>query len=161
MKPLRILLVAPLLLLMMAAAKKPAVAVRFHAEANARDGEPFSMPVKFQNPPRDGFVERVPSISERDIRAVYPVRADDGSFGCAFQLDQHGRIGLQTISTQRRGASLVVFVNTKSGMHQVIDMLIDKPITDGIIYIPRGLTEAEIAALQKQFRTMGAAAKRK
>jgi len=161
MKILRILVLAPLLLSFVAAAKKPQVSVRFHAEANARDGEPFAMPIKFQNPARDGFVERVPSISERDIKAVYPVPATDGTFGCAFQLDQHGRIGLQTLSTQRRGASLVVFVNTKSGMHQVIDMIIDKPITDGIVYIPRGLTQLEIAALQKKFRTMGAAAKRK
>jgi len=161
MKLARLFLILSATFFLTAGAKKPAVSVRFHVEANARDGEPFAQAVKFRNPERDGFVERVPSLSERDIKAIYPVPAGDGSFGCAFLFDQHGRIGLQTLSTLRRGSSLLVFVSSKSGMHQVIDMIIDKPITDGIVYVPRGLTQLEITALQKQFRTMGTTAKRK
>lgn len=142
-------------------AKKPPVAVRFHVEANARDGEVFAMPVKFHNPPRDGHVERVPTISERDIQAIYPAPGADGSMGCVFQLNRHGAFSLQTLSTEKRGASLVVFLSTKAGTHQVIDMLIDKPISDGIIYVPRGLTQMEVTALQKQFPLMGDSRKRK
>ena len=145
---------APLLFLGMA--KKPKeITVRFHVEANARDGAPFAIPVTYRNPPRAGFAERVPSLSERDISAIFPVQAADGTFGCAFQFNKHGTFALQTQSTLRRGTSLIVFVVTKAGVHQVIDMVIDKPITDGIIYVPYGLTAYEIALLQKEFPTMG------
>jgi hypothetical protein len=151
---------APLLLplsalLFLGMAKKPTVTVRFHIEANARDGEPFATPVKFRNPPREGFIERVPTLSERDIHAIFPVPAADGSFGCAFQFNKHGTFSLQTLSTQQRGRSLMVFVATKAGMHQVIDMIIDQPVKDGIIYVPTGLTAQEIAMLEKQFPRMG------
>lgn len=161
MKTARLLLFLSLALLFVAAAKKPTIALRFHVETNARDGDVFAMPVKFQNPPRDGFVERVPSLSERDVRAIFPTNAGDGTLGCAFMLTAHGRTSLQTFSTERRGSSLVIFISTKTGTHQVIDMAIDKPITDGIIYVPRALTELEIAALQKQFPTAGPREKRK
>lgn len=158
---LRLLLLPLLALSFLGMAKKQLVSVRFHVEANARDGEPFSVPAKFSNPPRDGFVERIPIVSERDVKAIYPVPAQDGSFGCVFKLDPHGSINLQTISTQRRGASIVAVVSTKSGTHQVIDMIIDKPITDGIIFVPRGFTELEMQALSQQFPTLGGGTKRK
>lgn len=148
-------------LLFLGAAKKPALSVRFHLEANARDGEPFAMPVKLRNPPRDAFAERVPSISERDVRAIFPVTAPDGSFGCAFQLNKHGSLKLQTMSLEKRGSAIVVFISTKAGMHQVIDLVIDKPIRDGIIYVPQGMTQLEILALQKQFPTMGQGGRKK
>ena len=155
MKSRRMLLLLPLVLLFVAAARKQAIAVRFHVEANARDGETFAMPVKFENPPRAGFVERIPSLSERDIKAIFPTRTPDGTFGCAFMLTGHGRFALQSLSSERRGSSLVVFVSTKTGMHQVVDLMIDKPIADGVIYVPAGLTGLEIEALQKQFPTLG------
>jgi hypothetical protein len=37
----------------------------------------------------------------------------------------------------------------------VIDMLIDKPVRDGIITIPRGMTELEMTALTKEFPVIG------
>ena len=149
------------LLFLGAAKKQPLLSVRFHAEANAHDGEPFAMPVKFRSPERAGFAERVPTISERDIVSIYPVPAADGSFGCAFQLNKHGTLSLATLSTEKRGKSLVVFVATAGGMHQVIDMIIDKPIKDGLIYVPRGLTQLEIAAMEKQFAIMGQGGRKK
>jgi hypothetical protein len=151
MKFARLLLVPFLSLLFVAGAKKQPISVRFHVEANARDGETFAMPVKFQNPPREGYVERVPTLSERDVSEVKPFQVGDGTFACAFMLNAHGRTSLQTLSTEKRGSSMVIYVSTKGGTHQVIDLLIDKPITDGIIYVPRGLTGLEVAALHKQF----------
>lgn len=136
-------------------ARQPSTTVRFYAEANARDGDTFSKPIKLQNPPRDAFIERVPSINERNIKSMYPFPAADGTWGAAFQLDNKGRLDLMALSTQRRGSSLVVFVVTKNGIHQVIDLLIDKPVNDGIISIPRGLTELEIKALGKDYPVMG------
>ena len=150
-------LILPLLALsFVAGAKKtPEVTVRFHTEANRLDGERFATPVQLRFPPRQTYIERVPSISERQIKAIYPFQAPDGSWGCAFMLDHSGKLNLEVISTERRGSSVVAFVSTKNGTHQVIDMQIDKVITDGIISIPSGLTEMEVGALQKAFPTIG------
>ena len=136
-------------------AKKPNITVRFHIEANERDGQPFAMPVKFHNPPRDGFMTQIPAISERNITGIFPFPAADGTFGCAFKLDNFGRTALETMSLSNRGASVIAFVATKSGTHQVIDMVVDKVIRDGIISIPSGLTQLEIEALEKEYKGMG------
>jgi hypothetical protein len=161
MKLARLFLLPLLALALMGMGKKQTVSVRFHVEANPRDGESFAVPAKFHNPDRDGFVERVASVSEREIAAVKPIPADDDTFGCVFKLDTHGTIGLQTLSTERRGAVVVPVVNTKAGPRQLPEMMIDKPITDGIIYIPRGFTQSEINEIQKQFPLIGQTRKRK
>ena len=141
-------------------AKPPAVTVRVFAEANEHDTNRFAAPVALKNPPRQAFIEKMPSLNERYIAAIYPFQADDGTWGCAFKLDAKGRIDLEVVSTERRGSSLVVFVGTKKGTHQVVDMVIDRRVTDGIISVPRGLTEMEIAALTREFKVMGQKGKR-
>jgi hypothetical protein len=133
----------------------PKISVRFHAEANARDGAPFSSPVKLGNPPRDGFLEKLPIIHERQIKAIYPFRAPDGSWGCAFRLDDEGRINLETVSTQRRGTILAGFLRTNKGEHRLPDMLIDRTVSDGVISVGTGLTDLEIVILSKQFKVLG------
>ena len=137
-------------------AKKPSVSVRFHAEANARDGEAFSKPIMLQNPPREAFIEKVPSLNERSIKAMYPFQATDGSWGACFKLDNKGRIDLEVLSTSRTGSAMVIFVVTPKGIHQVIDVLIDRKIRDGVITIPRGMTELEITALKKEYGALTA-----
>lgn len=139
-------------LLFLGAAKKPQVTVRFHTLANPRDGASFAMPVTLSNPPRTVYIKKVPELSERDVAAIYPFPAPDGTMGCAFKLDSHGAIGLDTLSIESRGSVLVCVVS-----HRVVTaMLIDRRVSDGIISIPSGLAKEEIALLQKQFRTLGA-----
>ena len=131
------------------------VTVRFFAEANANDTEKFATPIKFANPAREGFIEKVPVLSERNVKAIYPFPAADGTLGCAFQLDHSGRINLEVVSTERRGTSMVVYVGTKQGAHQVLDMVIDRSVRDGVITIHRGLTQMEIEAMGKQWPVIG------
>jgi hypothetical protein len=138
----------------MGAAKKPTLSVRFHVESIGNAGGSFTMPAKFKNPPRDGNIESIPFASERNVTAIFPVIHPDGSIGCAFQLDRSGALGLETVSTDRRGASMVAFIASKAAMHQVIDLPIDKPIRDGIIYLPTGLTPGELEMLKKKFPIM-------
>ena len=137
-------------------AKKPSVTVRFYAEANARDTEAFSKPITLHNPEREAYIEKVPSISERSIKAMYPFQVLDGSWGACFKLDNKGRIDLEVLSTERKGSSMVIFVVTPKGIHQVVDVVIDRKVRDGVITIPRGLTELEIAALKKEYGAMTA-----
>ncbi len=134
---------------------KPALTVRFHTEANPRDGESFAAPVKLAYQRRAAYLNRVPAFSELQIAGIYPFPAGDGTWGCVFKLTPQGRIRLETLSSESRGSALVVFVGTKGGQHQVIDMVIDRQVSDGVITVPRGLTELEVLAMRKKFKVIG------
>ena len=43
--------------------------------------------------------------------AFRPYPAADGTFGVLLQLDDHGKIALDTLSIEHRGSSLFVFIN--------------------------------------------------
>jgi hypothetical protein len=135
--------------------KKPTITVRFHSEANKNDGEAFATPVTLLYQKRQVYLSRIADISEKQIAQILPFPANDGSWGCVFKLNPQGRLRLETMSGEIRGTALVAFVATKSGQHQVADMLIDRVVTDGILTIPRGLTTLEIAVLKKEFKTIG------
>ena len=138
-----------------AASKKIDAGIRFHTEANPNDTAVFSTSVIIQYPTaHQAYVEKVPRVSERDVRAIYPFPANDGSWGCAFYLDDQGRIHLESLSTEKRGSCLVVFLSTKMGVHHVADLVIDQRITDGIIVVPHGFTQLEITMLQKEFKSL-------
>jgi len=138
-----------------AMSSKSDVSVRFHSEANPNDGEAFSIPVTLVNQRRQVYVSRVPDFSEKQIDKILPYQARDGSWGCVFKLNPQGRIRLETMSGEIRGSALVVFIATKAGRRMVSDLIIDRPVSDGIITIPRGFTAFEIEALKKQFKTAG------
>lgn len=155
-RPLPLRLLAALLpLLLLGMASKATIQVRFFAEAKMQDTEKFARPIQFRNPPREGYIQRIPTIHEGQIKSIYPFQATDGTWGCAFILDNDGRINLEVASTERRGSYLVAFVSTKKGTHQVVELLVDKVIRDGIISIPNGLTELEIVGLTKAFKIAG------
>jgi hypothetical protein len=154
---LRWLLPLVMLPFLAASKKAPDVTVRFHSEANPRDTDTFAVQVMLSNPPRQAFISKIPDISEKDIQAIYPFPAPDGSMGCAFKLDEHGRIALDSLSIEKRGQSVVATMNGR----QVVDMQIDRRVSDGVITIQRGLTQEDIAALQKKFRIVGEAKKRR
>ena len=140
---------------------KPVVSVRFYAEGQKLDGNSFSKPITFRHPTREGYIESMPSIYEKMIKAVYPFQAANGTWGCTFILDNSGRLNLEVVSTERRGSTLVAFVGTKTGTHQVVELQIDKPIRDGIISIPSGLTELEISAISSSWPVLGQQKKKK
>ena len=152
MKMLCRCLLPVLALALMGSAKKTTQAVvRFHTEANAHDTDTFATPVMFHNPPRQAYIQKVAVISERNILAYYPIPAADGTMGAVLKLDELGRIQLETISVDHRGSSIVVFVNGR----QVIDMVIDKRVSDGIVTIPSGLSEWDIGRFKKEFKLLG------
>ena len=145
----------PLLLLAIfctaGAKKKPGPSVRFYAEASERDTSTFAVPVMLQYPPRQAWVDKIPVINEHDIAAIYPFPADDGTMGCAFKLDEHGTLMLDTLSVEKRGTSVVAVVNGR----QVIDMQIDRRVSDGVITVPHGLSPQDIALLTKKYKVLG------
>lgn len=152
----RLLLLLPLAFFSTAAAKKqPGVTVRFHTETNAHDTSSFAIPVTLKYPPREVYIDKLPAITEREIVAIYPFPAADGTMGCAFKLDDHGTIELDTLSVEKRGTSLVAVVNGR----QVTDMQIDRRVSDGIVTIPNGLAPEEIMLFQRKYKLLGSARK--
>jgi len=132
-------------------AKQRHVTFRVHAQANPRDTEVFSTSVRARFSGKDIPIEKMPWLSERDVTAFFPYSAQDGTYGVLIQLDEHGRVVLDSLSVQRRGGFLFVLINGRL----VTELEIDKRVSDGKIYIPSGLTAADIDLMKKDWRLIG------
>lgn len=130
--------------------RDPSIAIRFYGQVYAFDPQ-FTAKIKIGNPPREVIVEKIASISERDIASFYPYRAADGSYSVVLQLDRHGSATLEALSAQRIGLTIVASVSGRL----TAALKVDKLISDGIIYIPYGLTETDIRAMGASFSIMG------
>lgn len=140
--------IAWLLLAPGAMAKQRHCTLRLHTEANARDTGSFATQVQSRYTGRTVTIEKTPAISERDVVAFHPYLARDGSFGALFELDDHGRLALDTLSIERRGTMLFVFVNGRA----ISELQIDRRITDGKIYLASGLSAADVEMMKKDWR---------
>ncbi len=129
---------------------------RVHVEANANDTATFSSSVPALFSGKRVAIERMPRLSERDVVAFCPYPAKDGSYGALFQLDDHGRLALDTLSVELRGRLLFVLVNGRP----VAELQIDQRVTDGRVYVPSGLSKADIEALKKCWGLIGEKKKR-
>ncbi len=144
------LAVAALALLCLGGAKKPVVDLRIHALGTAAEAPTFAIPATLLNG-TPVFLQRMPLVSQREIKAIYPFVAADGSHGTYLKVDNHGTRLLHQHTMSRRGELLVVLINGR----QVSNLLVDRPIDDGIISIPRGLTADDIEFLATVFPVMG------
>jgi hypothetical protein len=118
---------------------------RAHAEANASNGPVFSNQLNLFG--RTVTLEKIPTVSEQDVIGFRPYQARDGSFGVLFELDEHGRLALDTLSIDRRGGSLFIFANGRS----ITELRIDRRVSDGKIYIPSGFTAKDIELFKKDW----------
>ena len=137
-------------------AKQRHCSFRVHAQANPRDTEVFSTSVRAQVSGKEVAIEKIPWISERDVIAFAAYPAQDGTNGALIQLDEHGRTVLDTLSVEHRGSFLFVFINGRF----ITNLQIDKRVSDGKIYIPSGLTAADIDLMKKDWRMIGQKKKR-
>src|SRR5205809_3231312 len=134
-----------------AVAKQRHCTFRLHAQANPRDTEVFATSVRAQVSGKNVAIEKMPWISERDVIAFSPYPAANGTYGALLQLDEHGRVVLDTLSVERRGSLLFVFINGRP----ITELEIDKRVSDGKIYIPSGLTSADIELIKKDWSMIG------
>jgi len=150
-----VLLLVPLasLALTAGAKKSTAVTISFHCETNAKDGDVFSTQMTVGNPPRQLHLEKLPTITEREVKAIYPFPAQDnsGTMGAYFMVDNHGKNLIHAATTQHRNSYLVPVINGRP----VSLLYIGKPISDGILTIPTGLTPQEIALIAQNFPIYG------
>ncbi len=137
----------------LAGAKKQSdVAIRFYAEGGAEGGQ-FSEKVELISPKRAVSMQSLPLLTEREIQSFHPFEARDGSgtMGAYFKLDAHGNSLLAQHTMAHRGTYLLAFFN---GRH-VIDLYVDRGVSDGIVSIPSGLTTYDIARLEIAFPRFG------
>jgi hypothetical protein len=132
--------------------KKDAFGIRIHGEGSPEDGEKFAVPIVLLDG-RKTTLSIMPLLSEHDIKAVYPFRASDNTYGAYLRLDGHGANLLTQYSIEKSGRNsvLAVIVNGR----QVIDVMVDKPTRDGIFCIPSGMTLLESAKMANSFPIMG------
>jgi hypothetical protein len=138
-------------LLAPALAKERHCTLRVHAEANARDGAVFSSTIRSQFSEKNVAIQKMPSLSERDVVAFRPYPARDGSYGVLLQFDDHGKIALDALSIERRGSHLFIFVNGRA----LTELQVDRRVSDGKIYLPSGLSAADIELMRKDWRLIG------
>jgi hypothetical protein len=132
-------------------AKQRHCTFRLHTQANPKDTEVFATSVHAQVSGRDVAIEKIPRISENDVVAFYPYAAANGTYGVLVQLDEHGRVALDALSIERRGSLVFVFINGRP----ITELEIDRRVSDGKIYIPSGLTSADIELMKKDWRMIG------
>ncbi len=123
---------------------------RVHVEANSRDGAVFAQPIRSLSG-RTVYIEKTAWLSERDVRAYYPYRAADGSYAALLEFDDHGRTVLDTLSVERRGAILYVFLNGRA----LTELQIDRRNDDGRIFLSSGLTKADIKSMHRDWKMIG------
>ena len=109
------------------------------------------MPARATSSGKDVAIQKLPWITEHDVMTFSPYPAKDGTFGALFQLDDHGRVVLDTLSVERRGGFLFVVINGR----MITELQIDKRVSDGKIYVPSGLTAADVELMKKQWRLPG------
>jgi hypothetical protein len=118
---------------------------RVHTEASANNGPAFSTQIRLFG--RLVTIEKIPTISERDVTRLQVYRAGDGTCGALLELNAHGRLALDSLSIERRGSFLFVFVNSRP----ITQLQIDRRVSDGKIYIASGLTTNEIELMKKDW----------
>ena len=120
---------------------------RAYVEASVSNGPAFAAKLPLFG--REVTIEKVPSLSENDVASLRTYRAADGTNGALFQLNEHGRLALDSLSIERRGSSLFVFINGRPAA----ELQIDRRVSDGKIYIASGLSANDIALLKKDWPT--------
>ena len=133
--------------------KKPPMTFRVHAETHQRDTEVFAIPLTMGDPPMNLVVEKMPLISEHEVKAFYPFESTGGTYGVYFQLDNHGTKAWEALTTTRRSGFLVVVYNGRP----LTRLRLGRPVRDGIVMVPHGITAEEIAVLEQRYPKIGSA----
>lgn len=155
MKFARLLVLVPLVFCT-GAAKRPALDLRIHATGTAAEAPTFAFPSTLING-TPVFLQRMPLLTQREVTAVFPFAAADGTEGIYLKLGPHGSRLLQQHTMAKAGTMLVVLLNGR----QVSNLLVDRAVDDGIVCVPRGLTPEETAMLASSFPVMGGEGRKK
>ncbi len=89
----------------------------------------------------------IPELNTKNVIAMQPFRAEDGTNGVALKLDFKATNNLELVTRMRQGEILMTMVNAA-----IVDyVVIDRVVSDGIFTIWRGLPDELIAAMEKKY----------
>ncbi|MDF1656481.1 MAG: hypothetical protein P1U58_02645 [Verrucomicrobiales bacterium] len=128
--------------------KTKGLVVTFHTEAEQTDSPKFITPVKLGSEHRQYFFSKIPSFTDKDIAWFYPFTAADGiSFGAAFRLNERAASELRDITIANQGSLL----GLRCSDAPVKAVLIDRPISDGIVVVWDGLQQRHLQEFRAKF----------
>ena len=136
--------------LLMSMGKNSSLQISWLSEGDITDGP--KMVRQDVEPAPDGalhYFRISPMVTQRNIRAMKPMPADDGTWGAVFLLDEEGWKSVQATSSVDNGKLIRVMVSGRPIEFQRIT----RPVTDDhLICIWRGITEAEISGFKKKYK---------
>ncbi len=121
--------------------------VTFHLEAEQGDNPKMITPVKLGPEHRQYFFNNIPTFSDNDIAWFYPFTATDGSYGAGFKFKDHAVTELKAITLTNQGKLLGI----RCSNAQLQAVLIDRPISDGIVVVWQGLTQKHLQEFRRRF----------
>lgn len=125
--------------------KKPKVVITVHSQGSDMDNPKTIFRRQIEG--RTMVFKILPEFSQQCIAGIHPFPAADGTFGLAMKLDFKGTNSLDIVTRMGRGGYLMSMVNGT-----VVDYVqIDKPVTDGIFTIWRGLPQELVTELEKKY----------
>ncbi|MFV0415503.1 MAG: hypothetical protein ACK5NG_03970 [Chthoniobacterales bacterium] len=130
--------------------KPSSVTVRFQLVAGSNDQDPFVTRGKTANG-EPVSLQKMPVVTERDIQGFYAFPTPDGTHGAYFQLGAHGRNTVENVTSTELNSYLVALVDGRG----VVKLRIDRPVRDGLLVIPSGLTNLEVMKLGQRFAIIG------
>lgn len=119
---------------------RPAVAFRVHVQVNQVGDIEQVVPVRLFDPDEEILISRFSYLSENDVDNIRRY----GETGAILQFSITGRNKLEAITQRERGKIMVVFFNGKV----LLAAEIDQPISNGMLLIPEGLSDAELKAFE-------------
>ncbi len=137
-------------LLPMVEAKSRHCIFRVHAEANPRDSDVFASAAKATISGKQVAIQKAASLTESDVVAFSAYTAPDGTYSALIHLDDHGRITLDSLSVEHQGGLLFIFMNGRA----LTELQVDKRVSDGLIYIPSGLTAADLKLMRRDWKVI-------
>ncbi|WP_050029864.1 hypothetical protein [Verrucomicrobium sp. BvORR034] len=136
------LILTPLLVGM---SKKVPYSITFHAQASEQDPPKTYFPLDMGA--QRMLFKLIPEVSQENVVAFHPFPAENGNAkGIALQLDFRGKGSLEIITRARKGEYLIAMVNGKPTDFVVMD----EPVTDGLITIWEGVSDEVIAQMDKK-----------
>lgn len=118
--------------------------VSFHIETEAGDNPKVIFPYEFLG--KERYFRKVPDITSSDFEAFDPFPSDDqASYGILIKLKGSAGRRLTNLTTANQGK----YVVCQAFGRMVDGLMIDKPVTDGMMVIWKGLTLEEVRELDK------------
>ena len=146
MKRLTLLLLAALTPLFLGMSRKPKFTITFHSQASEMDMPKTMFPMDLEG--RRRMFKLMPEFSQVNITAFYAFPSDTGKDkGITLKLDFRGTGNLEMVTRTMQGQYLLALVN---GM-PVDYLVIDTPVTDGMVTIWQGVSDDVIKQMDKKY----------